>query len=92
MVTLYSLNPIGIFDAQNEARKTDVGENVGEGSIEEKLIALISDNPHISQREMAAAIGKTTKTVERIIKSSNRIKRSGLDRGGHWEIVDKKEN
>lgn len=84
MVTLYSLNPIGILDAQNEARKTDVrenvGENVGEGSIEEKLIALISDNPHISQREMAAAIGKTTKTVERIIKSSKRIKRSSPDR------------
>ena len=41
---------------------------------------------------MATAIGKTTKTVERIIKSSKRIKRSGPDRGGYWEIVDKKEN
>ena len=53
---------------------------------------MVRGNPHISQREMAAAIGKTAKTVERIIKSSERIKRSGPDRGGHWEIVDKKED
>lgn len=66
--------------------------HVGERSLEEKLIVLIKNNSHISQREMAAAIGKTTKTVERIIKSSKRIKRSGPDRGGHWEIVEKKKN
>ena len=53
---------------------------------------MIKDNPHISQREMAAAIGKTTKTVERIIKSSRKIKHSGPDKGGHWEIINKKEN
>lgn len=34
--------------------------------------------------EIAAAIGRTTKTVEKIIKSSEGIKRSGPDLGGHW--------
>ena len=34
--------------------------------------------------EIAAAIGRTTKTVERIIKSSERLKRSGPDMEGHW--------
>lgn len=76
----------------NEARKSDVGENIGEESLEEKLIVLIKNNSHIFQREMAAAIGKTRNTVERIIKSFKRIKRSGPNRGGYWEIVNKKEN
>lgn len=34
--------------------------------------------------EIAASIGRATKTVERIIKSYERIKRSGHDMEGHW--------
>lgn len=54
-----------------------VGENVGEKTLEEQLINAIKNKPNISQREMATLIGKTTKTIERIIKFSNRIRRIG---------------
>lgn len=55
----------------------NVGENVGENTFEEQLINAIKNKPNISQRKMATLIGKTTKTIERIIKSSNRIRRIG---------------
>lgn len=90
-VTLSNLN-YKVSELKQADVGENVGENVGEKSLEEKLIALVRGNPHISQRDMAAAIGNTAKTAERIIKSSERIKRSGPDRGGHWEIVDNKEN
>ena len=37
---------------------------------------------------MVKAIDKTIKTVQRIIKNSNKIKRVGSDKGGHWEVID----
>ena len=55
----------------NELEKGVVEENVGEKSYEEMLIDLVKNNPNVSQREIAMAIGKFTKGVERILKSSH---------------------
>lgn len=41
---------------------------------------------HVTMDEMARIIGKTRKTVMRLLKKSNRIIRVGSDKTGHWEI------
>ena len=38
---------------------------------------------------MAKELNVTSRVIERIIRNSNKIKRVGPDKGGHWEIVDK---
>ena len=70
----------------------DVHENVHEKSTQEiipTIIDAIRLNPKISLDELASLIGKSKRTIQRIVKNSDRIKRIGPDKGGHWEIVDK---
>ena len=62
----------------------NVPENVPEKlSDEEKIIEAIKKNPSITRDEMAELIGKTKKTVGRILAKSYRITRVGPDKGGH---------
>lgn len=68
-------------DAENDV------ENDAEKSLEEMVIALIKENPKISKIKMAEKTGKSKPTIERMLKTSKRIKRVGPDKGGHWEIV-----
>lgn len=68
-------------DAENDA------ENDAEKSLEEMVIELIKENPKISKIKMAEKTGKSKPTIERMLKTSKRIKRVGPDKGGHWEIV-----
>lgn len=65
----------------------NVQENVQEND-EDKIIDYIRNNPNCTLDGMAKAIDKSIKTVQRIIKNSNKIKRVGSDKGGHWEVID----
>ena len=53
---------------------------------EDKIIGLIIKNSKCTREEMASLIGKTEKTVQRLLKKSKRIKRIGGTRG-HWEVI-----
>ena len=53
-----------------------------------KIILLIKDNPKITLAELATAIGKSKKTVQRVIGASDKIKRVGSAKSGHWIIKD----
>ena len=76
----------------NSYLKPDVTENVTENvteksmTDEEKIISAIRKNPNISTTELSKIIGKTRRTVARVIGSSEKIVRVGPDKGGHWEI------
>ena len=76
----------------NSYLKPDVTENVTENvteksmTDEEKIISAIRKNPNISTTELSKIIGKTRRTVARVIESSEKIVRVGPDKGGHWEI------
>lgn len=73
---------------------TDVTTNVTTSSMneyEEVFIRLIQKNPSCTRGEMANAIGKTIRTVQRIINASKKIRRVGTNMNGHWEIIDKEE-
>lgn len=47
--------------------------------------------PELSAKELAASLGKTSRTIERHIKELREqgiFVRVGADRGGHWEMKD----
>lgn len=47
---------------------------------------LIENNPQVTLNEMAEAIGKTVKTVQRLIKDSNCIEYVGSSKKGYWKL------
>jgi len=54
------------------------------------ILKLIKENPYISKKELSEAIGISTTAVDKNItrlKKEGLLKRSGPDKGGHWEIV-----
>ena len=69
--------------------KSDKNEKVSE-KMSEKIIRYISENAHITIAELSSNIGVTGRTIERNInklQKENRLKRSGGDRAGKWEIL-----
>lgn len=74
----------------------DVPNNVPNKSSEEEyleaIISAIAEKPNITKGELAIIIGKSTKTVQRIIAASGKIKHIGPPNGGHWEIQSDESN
>jgi fido (protein-threonine AMPylation protein)/biotin operon repressor len=77
-----------------------VGDNVGESvfdvgeqlDIESYILAKLKERPDLSAKKIAALLGKTSRTIERHIKSLREqglLVRVGSDRGGHWEVREK---
>ena len=53
------------------------------------IVKIISQNSHITRKEIADAIGKDIRTVSRAIKKlqdAGKIKRVGATKNGYWEI------
>ena len=54
----------------------------------EAILALVTQNSHITRQEMAGKIGKDIRTIGRAIKQLQErglLKRVGSDKTGHWE-------
>ena len=73
-------------------KRGEVTEKVAEkfSETEERIIALIQANAHITQRMLSEAIGLTRQYVGRCMDSlqaRNIIRRVGPDKGGYWEVV-----
>ena len=59
----------------------------------EKIISLLSQDNSLSAAALAERIGITPKAVEKHIakmKAEGLLKRIGPDKGGHWQIAEKK--
>ncbi len=59
----------------------------------EEILKLLKENPLYSREEMALAIGKTIRTVQRALDSlvdGGKIRRIGNNRAGYWEILYEK--
>lgn len=88
------------FDLQTrEAEKADVAKNVVKNVAknvaknlterQQRIIALISEDPQTTRADIATAIGVATKTIEReLFALSGIVRYVGPKKGGHWEIVD----
>ncbi len=73
-------------------KKESLKDNVSQNDLE-KIIKSIKENPRITREKLAAIIGKSVKTVARIIKDSKLINFVGSSKSGHWEVVEyKKDN
>jgi len=72
------------------SKKASVVENVVENgaSKEGRILSIIKHNRKITASEIARQTGVSERTVQRYIKilqDRRAIKRSGSDKGGHWE-------
>lgn len=65
-------------------------DNVSQKDLE-KILNAIKENTRITREELASTIGKSVKTVARIIKNSKIIKFVGSSKSGHWEIEKTKK-
>ena len=65
----------------------EVTENLSE--TDERIIALIQSNPHITQKMLSEAIGLTRPYIGRKLlelQARKIIRRVGPDKGGYWEV------
>lgn len=72
--------------------RTNIQINVELSEAEQVIFNLIRNNERISKTEMAIRIGKSEKTVQRIISSLMKkqiIKRDGSNKTGSWKITVK---
>lgn len=68
--------------AQAKQKKKTVSQ------MKKKIILAIKNNPNITTTEMMQVIGKSRRTVTRIIANSSKIIRKGTSFDGHWEIKE----
>ena len=73
-------------------KRGEVAEKVAEklSETDERIMALIQSNAHITQKMLSEAIGLTRQYVGRCMDSlqaRNIIRRVGPDKGGYWEVV-----
>ena len=62
----------------------------GKEKSKEKILALLSVNPHATTADLIAETGLSVSGVEkniRELKAAGRLRRVGPDKGGHWEVV-----
>ncbi len=65
--------------------------NVSDRETNPKILEMIKENPEITRKELAELIGITDDGVKyhlTKLKKQEKIKRIGLDKGGHWEVVE----
>jgi Fic family protein len=75
----------------------DVGVNVGVNvgvsrGTGDQVLALLVREPRLSAKELANALNKTSRTIERqlkLLREQGRIKRVGSDKAGHWEVIER---
>ena len=72
---------------KEESWKDNVPQNVPQKDLA-KIFDAIKENPRITREELASVIGKSVKTVARVIKDSKIINFVGSSKTGHWGIVD----
>lgn len=84
-----------IFDAlslRSQTFRPDVGVSVGAnvGVNEQKVLTRLSEDRHITAKQLAVFLSITPRQVERILKKLKEkelIRRVGSDKSGYWEIV-----
>ena len=86
----YKLNEYIKSDENSNGASTGASKTQEKDSLsdEEKIILAIKNNPNITTAEMMQVIGKSRRTVTRIIANSSKIIRKGTSFDGHWEIKE----
>ena len=70
--------------------KSRVKSSVKKLSSAEKILAYLRTTPTASAHELSIVVNLTVRAVEknlRVLRESNRLRRVGPDKGGHWEVI-----
>jgi predicted HTH transcriptional regulator len=70
--------------------KSRVKSSVKKLSSAEKIVAYLRTTPTASAHELSIVVNLTVRAVEknlRALRESNRLRRVGPDKGGHWEVI-----
>ncbi|ODS42702.1 MAG: hypothetical protein MSIBF_05210 [Candidatus Altiarchaeales archaeon IMC4] len=77
------------FDEKNLKKRVETPQKTVEKTVE-KILLLLKENPKITQAELAEKAILSRRGVEwnlSKLKSEGKIRRSGPDKGGYWEIL-----
>jgi ATP-dependent DNA helicase RecG len=69
-------------------------DNVAENEIQRLIISLMAENPAISAKALAARVGLTQRSVQRVVdtlKKRGAVERVGPAKGGHWVVKFQQE-
>lgn len=69
---------------------THISARKGSLKSSQKILELITGNPSITAKQLAVELGISKRAIKKhlhSLKAKNLIRRIGLDKGGHWEIV-----
>ena len=80
---IVELPDLNYFKAKNDVQDVINVTNHENLSNEDKNIEAIRKSPNIKQSKLAEIIGKSDRTVARVIENSPRIRRVGSNRTGH---------
>lgn len=84
VVTLPNLNG----SQESSMKENGVNEKVNER--QRKIIAIVADNPYITQSDLVSKLGISLVHVNKNMKKLQGlgiIRRVGPDKGGHWEVI-----
>ena len=76
-------------------KSSEKGSEKGSEKSSEKIMEMIRRDPEITISEMADAIGKSTRAVEKQLASlrkSGRVTREGPDKGGRWYVRERRND
>jgi ATP-dependent DNA helicase RecG len=68
----------------------NVGTNSGVNETQGKILSLISDNPHLTAKQLGGFLGISKRRAEsnlKVLKEKNLIRRIGATKNGYWEII-----
>lgn len=89
-MTLKNLNYAKLSTPRSDEVGVDNGDDIGYENNVNLILNAISENPKITQKNIAIKTGLSTRTVSREIRElrdTGVIRRVGSDRAGYWEIV-----
>lgn len=91
ILTLPNLNYIeghgGTQDVRQDVRQ-GVRQDVSQADIDDKIVALIKENPKITAEQIGKIVGCSAKTVQRHINEMPYVSYVGSGYSGHWEVSD----
>ena len=80
----------GVKSSVKSSVKSRVKSSVKKLSSAEKIVAYLRTTPTASAHELSIVVNLTVRAVEknlRVLRESNRLRRVGPDKGGHWEVI-----
>ena len=95
MIENKSYNELGLRWSEKLVEKvgSKLAEKVGGKLVERqlKIILLMQENSRITKAELSEILKISTTAIDKSItklKKLNIIKRTGPDKGGHWEVIN----